>query len=881
MLAIPYTDNVFIHGDIVEASLAMPGQDAAKLSASERKWVASQRQLFWLLPDRYSKLVVHLAQHGEVDEAFGLARVIMEVSPDPRWADAKPEDRLFLSKEPVTRMAQWDYQQAAQTIGPALQHANARLSFSLFADVLERAMSLAEPIEGDDPADNSYIWRPAVEHHAQNLPKHSPRDVLVVATRDAAIQAAGTNRASIEWVVQQLESRKRSVFQRIAFHVLAELGSNARDVAASRLANWDNFEDTRVRHEYALLADQHFGDVSPRDRDRLLAHLREQPPMEHFRRNFASLYGREPTSDEVEQALRGIELRRLTIIKEHLSEEWSERYQELVQLCGGELAHPDFTSYSETGWVGPTSPKTADEIGDMTIDDLLDFLAKWHPPEGERFADSYDGLGRQLTAAVAADPQAYASNAQGFADLDPTYPRALIDGLDQALGANKSFDWPSILKLCEHVVAQQTGESEQDDAGWEDRDPGWRWARGSVARLLGEGMGRNDEAMIPISNREQLWRILSPLTEDVEPNPQHEGRFGGSNMDPLTLSINTNRGKAMHAVIRYALWVRRDDEKTHPERVQLGWKAISEVRGVLEAHLDSQVDPSPAIRAVYGERLPWLVLIDPEWVSSNLGRLFPTNPNEAPLREAMWETYLANNPYDNVFDLLKREYRRAVEELAELNPVTDRRRFVDPVERLAQHLMILYWRGRLTWDNEDGILPRFFDVAPDDARGEALNFVGHSLWRGDFEVPLDQSARLRELWSRRWGEVRRDPQGHRKEAAAFGWWFASKKLPDDWLLQQLLEVLAAGFALDADHLVLERLADLAQANPAETAHAVRLLISASPESHFLLISNEPLRRIVSIALDSDRSQAQQEGRHLLNELGAMGYRALDDLSTKI
>src|SRR5260370_21215675 len=227
LLAMPYTDNVFIHGDIVEASLAMPGQDAAKLSASERKWVASQRQLFWLLPDRYSKLVVHLVQNGEVDEAFGLARVIMEVSPDPRWADAKPEDRLFMSKEPVTRMAQWDYQQVAQTIGAALQHADARRSLLLFADILERAMSLAEPIEDDDPADNSYIWRPAVEHHSQNRPEHSPRDVLVVATRDAAIQAAGTDRASIELVVQQLESRRRSVFQRIAFHFLADIGSNS------------------------------------------------------------------------------------------------------------------------------------------------------------------------------------------------------------------------------------------------------------------------------------------------------------------------------------------------------------------------------------------------------------------------------------------------------------------------------------------------------------------------------------------------------------------------------------------------------------------------------------------------------------------------------
>src|SRR5260370_42509565 len=95
------------------------------------------------------------------------------------------------------------------------------------------------------------------------------------------------------------------------------------------------------------------------------------------------------------------------------------------------------------------------------MDGLLDFLAKGDPPEGERFADSYDGLGSQLTAAVAADPQAFASNAQRFADLDPTYPRALIDGLDQALGANKSFAWPSVLTRSDHIVAQQAGESEQ------------------------------------------------------------------------------------------------------------------------------------------------------------------------------------------------------------------------------------------------------------------------------------------------------------------------------------------------------------------------------------------------------------------------------------
>jgi hypothetical protein len=261
-----------------------------------------------------------------------------------------------------------------------------------------------------------------------------------------------------------------------------------------------------------------------------------------------------------------------------------------------------------------------------------------------------------------------------------------------------------------------------------------------------------------------------------------------------------------------------------------------------------------------------------------MDRLFPTAPEQVLLREAAWETYLVNSPYDNVFEVVKGEYHRAVSQLGGLKPQTGGRHFLDPAERLAQHLMLLYWRGRISWENEGAILKELFDRAPDEVRAEALEFVGHSLWRGEFELPEDQAARLRNLWSRRWKAIRAEPHD-RKEAATFGWWFASSgKLQDEWLLEQLLEVLEAGIAPDADHLVLGKLAELSPSKPYETIHAARLLVVANPQAHFLLVSNEPLRRIVSVAQASGVEKAHQEARDLLNELGARGYRALDDLA---
>ena len=62
----------------------------------------------------------------------------------------------------------------------------------------------------------------------------------------------------------------------------------------------------------------------------------------------------------------------------------------------------------------------------------------------------------------------------------------------------------------------------------------------------------------------------------------HEQRYGGSNMDPATLSINTTRGETMHAVIRYALWVRRHLEKEPDaeERLAKKFDEMPEVREV-------------------------------------------------------------------------------------------------------------------------------------------------------------------------------------------------------------------------------------------------------------------------------------------------------------
>ena len=115
---------------------------------------------------------------------------------------------------------------------------------------------------------------------------------------------------------------------------------------------------------------------------------------------------------------------------------------------------------------------------------------------------------------------------------------------------------------------------------------------------------------IPIAERERVWAVLAVLLHDPDPTPLHEERYGGANIGPRTLSLNTTRGQAMHAAVRYGLWIRRSMEADEPEAVlrEEGFASIPELREVLDQHLDPGCDPSIAVRSIYGQWFPWLVL---------------------------------------------------------------------------------------------------------------------------------------------------------------------------------------------------------------------------------------------------------------------------------
>jgi hypothetical protein len=841
------TENPRIHEDIIEAAVAMPAGLAARLVPAALRWLDSAYLL--LLPQKLERLVLHLAQGGQLDPALDLAEALLT----PASIEPPTGEKLaqLFTRELRPRYDRWQYEQVAHGVVPALAAVDVAGTIGMLCDLIQRSVESLAP-GATPPHDRSTWWRSAIEPSSQNHHVSQLLDVLVDVLRDTVVELVASDPSTLEDVVRLLEGRPWRIFHRIALHLLSSEMDTGWELVQQRVLDGSLGDDTNLHHEYWLLVRAAFPRLGHADQQRIIDAIQAGPA--HV------------PEENAEQYAKSWRWRRLGILKDVLGEQWRDRYDSLVTEIGLEPDHPEFLHYSSTMWTGPTSPQTAGELLAMSDDDLVDLLRNWESTE-QFMSPSYEGLSRALSQAVAQQPERLLPVLLAQAEaLAMPYLHGVLEGLHEALRSSVPFDWRTALAFSARAVERhlqvQVGQSST-------RDEAERLISLGVAQLLSAGFAHS-EIGIPSVLRDQAWALLERLTADPDPTPEREAALGGTSMDPPTLAINTARGEAMHAVVRYVGWLYRsvstEDGGASTARPGLP----SEVRAVLDEHLDSTIEPSAAVRSMYGQWLPHLTFLDASWVQQRLRDIFPTDPEEAYLRDAAWDTYIIFcQPDDVVFGLLRDEYRAAVNRLDTTAPPPDGLHG-SVHARLGQHLVLLVLRGTL--DVEDELVRTYFDRASPADRHAALTYVGRLLV-GAEDITPDVIARAQQLW-----EVRRAATTANRNAGeliAFGWWFSSAKLPDAWSLAQLVAALRlTNGNLDVSRMAFERLAELAAAFPTEAVEAVRLLAEGDREGWMLTGTMDQLRTVLSTALSSEQLEAREVATNLLHRLGARGFYEL-------
>lgn len=855
--AIPPTENGRVVLDLVEAVIAMPDEFAVQLADEACGWGGSS--LLLGLPSRLGELIDRLARAGASRQALELLGELIKLDPPESDADA-----VGFRWGIRSRMRPWDYRRLLDSCLPALLDTDGEGTFDLLIATLLPV--LADP-SNHGPDHLSWSWRPAIEDHAQNSGSEQV-GALLTATRRAAEHVAGRGDDALTATVQRLTETSTTVGDRLVLHLVRLFASEGSEILASTLVDQARIGQIDTHHEYWMLLRDRYEDLNPADQSTLLSLIFNGPDFD------------EDTSEEDKARFREGWIRRyLAALDGQLGGTEHEQLDAFAPNLDSE-SHPEFLAYGSSGSFGASSPLDTNDLSTTSIDEILTLLATWRP-NGEWRGPSVEGLANTLTAVVEADPARFDVEAPRFAELDPTYVRGFISAFTKTVDTGTPVVWEPLLELAHAVVhrPRARGTVERRSPPGADRDLGW--VRNEIAHLLKAGL-KAGEAQLQIPLRQRVWSLLAILAEDPEPDAEYEARYGGSNMDPTTLSLNTVRGQALGAVMDYMLWIRRDHElRGNQKALDSGFDAMPEVRDLLERHLNPAVDPSAAIRAVYGRMMPWLVLVDKPWVRTHLPRLFPEAEPLAHLRNAAWDAYVVySRVYDQTFDVLEDEYSRAIDRLG--SETRAAALHDDPGHQLGEHLLIQYWRGHLDL-SEDGFIRRFFESADDDARAAALNLVGRSLddafGNGKEAPPSDLIERLRALWKWRIETVTADGTADhaRRELAQFGWWYGSGAFDPEWALPQLATATRLGGSPEGEHLALKQLVADVEAEPVLAVDALAEMIRRDSERWLALGYRQEVGEVLRAAIKRGGATASERAIAIVHELGVQGFRDYRDV----
>ncbi|WP_263789503.1 hypothetical protein [Salinibacter sp.] len=863
---LPAVDNDRVYLQLTKVALELPADMAVRWSGKVHKWLQDRSRIPLLNADPFGDLAVHLAQGGCEDPALYFMREVVAVFPDARSEEEMP----FGRPTPQTRIPQL-YDVVVEKYIPALVELTGRKALEiLLIPLLEEAIRYSVQ-DSDEVRDFSHIRRPKIEE-AKRFGTE-PQEILTSALVDAVTTLTDDNLRRTPDFVRLLENQDPlwPTFQRIALFLLQQYPDEAQDIAVEHVLDSDLLNDFTIEREYAMLVETVVDDLSSAQRDELIENIldgpKADPPDEDDESSVA----------KYERFVEHWRWRRLGLVKDYLTGPSLDLYNELEREYGDPSDYYEQDEPEGATWVGPTSPKGADELAEMAAEEVIDYLGDWTPPEEPR-SPSPEGLGRALSNAVVANPAKYALLANRFRGLDPTYVKGFISGLEET---EESFDWEPVLALCHWVVTRPKVPSSHklEEPQTMGGAPDWGSTRKRIASLIRRVGLRGSETPIPFESREDVWSVLEPLTHDPDPEPG-EDRHG----DPYTHSINAVRSEALHAVIEYAWWVREHtlDESEKDEPTAKGFEVMPESRQVLELHLDLNEDASLAVRSVYGRWYPRLYYIDREWTSERRDEIFPEAEDLQPWFEAAWSAYLfAHQPYEEIFVSLRPKYEAALEKMED-GADFDLRRGKD----LAEHLIAFYWLGLI--NEPDGLLSNFFTTASEELRRHAIWWTGQRMEYWYFETSEEKKellGRLRRFWEARIEAARSSssPQAHMDELSAFGGWFLSRQFEEEYALHRLVETLEITHWTRSYREVLVRLADLSEEFPEMALRCLRHLASARDTKtvSFHGEAEESARKILEVALASKNADVIREAQEVLDLLLARELFQFRDLIPKV
>lgn len=856
LLAVPPTNNQRVVGDLVDAAKRLPGAlvgEWAQTRLARDVLGTLDTSLHFGLFGDVSELAAHLAREGEAGAALDLARALYRLTP-PSEPDP---DAFWTSRDPGTlASSSFYYRDGLRDDLPVVAAMVPWETLTMLADQVDAYTGWTTDDAGPDDGSEHWLDDVGVDNDGSSM--YETGAWLARALCRTALGAVASGKVSAAETIAWLLGREFHVYTRCALTVAREHGTAA--AVASLLSNRDRVFDGTLWEETARLLEGKFGDLPEGDQLSVLDLLEAGPRAEFYVERAERNEWPEVNPEQAREWSREVQLRVLGRLRPVLPEAWvAERADLFPTQLESEPAEldPSRETLAEIDTLLASAPKAG-----------MRRLAAWesieHPPSIEAIAFS-------LERAVRQDRAGFASVADALVGADATMVRRFVTGLsERAEGADEDpgeIEWEPVLHLVAWAVQQPyeiPGRTGRD----RDGDPNWGWAWKRIARMLDQALRANT---LPWRLRDLVWETLRPITDAPDPA---RGEAEDTGRGALNHAVNSTRGDAMSAVIGFVVWAHlatKDALNAAPEAFE-----------VLDAHLSPEVDPSPAIRAVYGVNIPLLMGVAGPWLRDRVDAFFP---DDKTLRLGTWDGYgYTQRRATDVVEFLRPVYLTELERLGDGNlievlhsddPFMRQERVRGEVRRWAVQIADAYLLGSVGLDEGD-LGAALFGHSLAAIRALAVQQVGRLLWEswGGHApgVVGDRAVRAWE-WARERFELTADV------GEAFASWAPVNGFDPTWSLPRLVEALTASRGETREgHRVIEWLAALRGHDQALVVRTLDLLVQAERGHLYVHGQEAEMRTILRMAVRAG-GETRELARQTVNRILVRSHVDLSDVLT--
>ncbi|MGI6302685.1 MAG: hypothetical protein ACOX52_16735 [Verrucomicrobiota bacterium] len=878
ILSLPKTDNPRIYDDVLAIALRLEGQQSASLLPKLIEYIELDNPF---LAHRFSGLLQHWAEQGNLGEALEMTKLLVSFREDPRSRDKqqlrkKKPKSSGASLEPVPRFPQWEYQQILEKgVRPLAEHEPyqvARILIDAVASMIRLGMHPEDFEKGSDQ-DYSEIWCRRLDKPDRDY--QDAKETLVQTLTYACEQVYDKAPESIDALDQALRNHRWKVFNRLRQHLYA---SHPNDQTLpwirEQILGHDDYPKWEHHFEFQLMirkASEHFGPrlLSEEERSRIFDAILGGPSKMTFRDRMGESYSEEAFQQH-QRYFHRMQLRPFAAL---LSGDARRYFDELEGDVSAEaVTDVSYSPYGgvTSGWVSYRSPRAGDELERLTDEELLTYLNNWN--ERHRCKDNwlveiniyalagvFQTVFKEKIVPDAERLAFWLTNRDRIAR--PVYVAAMLKAMLE-LVKEKNFDkldqW---LEFCAWVLshpdtARVGGQPEPRD---ESRDhPDWGSSRRAVVDFIDACVNKDTDA--PITARNGLALLLRHACGQADWRLDHDRPVILNCDDPITDAINNTRSRALESLVNFGFWIRR----------RLPEDQLPEVTNILAERLAENAEipltrPEQALLAMHFENL---CTLNRDWAAQQREIFFP-QANEAVWRDAFGSYIRFNRPVKPTFEVLRGEFDYAIENLNILvNENGDGKELID---RLGQHLFTYYLWGVYPLTGDESLLERFYDKTNDDRKrwGKLFDYVGRSLRNSGRQLEGTLTDRIIAFFE--WRFEAAEPL----ELQEFTFWLEAECLGSEWRLQSYSKILDLGRGKDVglSHEV-SALNKLLPNHLALVVECFAKITDALDQDTQMYISADEAKPILKVGLTAEdplvRENAERAQENLLR-LGRFDY----------